>query len=110
MSGSDTKKSASARPYITEELDHLKRQIESIVEKIKNPESPNFPTMLPVQVVQALHDHELLALDAWTEGKEGVISAECDRRRVEHEQLARRFASRGEVEFVPVLAERVKQS
>ena len=32
------------------------------------------------QKVRALRDHELLALDAWTEGQDKVISAECARR------------------------------
>jgi hypothetical protein len=59
-------------------------------------------------LVQALEDYELLALDAWAQGADMTVRAECRIRRAKHEGQARRFAARDEVELVPVLAERTR--
>ena len=59
-------------------------------------------------LVEVLHDHELLALDAWTEGTDPTLRAECEDRQAKHQELARRFAVSGQTELVAILAERVK--
>jgi hypothetical protein len=58
------------------------------------------------ELVLALTDAELLALDAWTEGSNITVRAQCRQRQHYHQEQARRFTDRGDTDLVPVLAER----
>jgi hypothetical protein len=86
------------RVRISSQVDRVDLDIEAVIDR----------TDREPDLVKALEDHELLALDAWLEGQNEVIAAECERRRADHEHRARRFAFRGTVELVPILAERAR--
>lgn len=96
----------AARNYMKEALDQLAETIDKIIKGVKATDSPS--PFTSSQLAEALEDRELLALDAWTRGEDKTFSDECKRRQADHEQLARRFASRGPVELVAILAERVR--
>jgi hypothetical protein len=83
-------------------LDDLQEAFSRLTEAIGDQRA----SMLP-----GLEDRELLALAAWTVGRNEAIESACRMRAGEHEEQARRFgAISGETELVPVLAERSKSS
>jgi hypothetical protein len=97
--GAETQNSAmvhAARQFINPVLVELEQKVGSAIRVVSIDETTGTGLLTSAQKVQALRDHELLALDAWTEGQDEVISAECARRA----ESARRFAhylGRGEL-------------
>lgn len=95
----------NARLEVGRRLVELEKKINSVADYI----SEDADGHTPVHKAQALSDRELLTFIAWGVNRP-AIRDEYERRQAHHRELARWFASRGEVDFVPVLAERVKQS
>lgn len=95
------------RGHMTRALAELDRKIESIVTAIEQP--PQESGFTSAGFAEVLTDAELIALDTWIEGTSEILSTEVRRRAAHHQEQARRLAaSRGDVELVTLLAERVQ--
>ena len=81
-------------PRMQQMLLDLEQQIVSIIGNI----SGGHKDFSPPLIVQALSDRELLTLELWATEQDELITDECERRRAEYEDFARRFASRDQAQ------------